>query len=197
MAKRATGAVERRASIGARRNPAAEAAIVAAARQLLADLGYSGFSIDEVARRAGAGKPTIYRWWPTKADLFVDVFATEKAAAIALPNSGDLVRDLTRYTSDVWRFWRTNPAGSALRGLIAEAQVSEAALTTLRDKFLPERLEPVRTIFEQAATRGDLPAKEIEDRVMLWVAFSWFHLLTNQIDEDGPYIRRMMVMIAR
>jgi AcrR family transcriptional regulator len=197
MNKRVISSGGRRTSIGARRNPAAQAAILQAARHLLAAGGYSGFSIDEVARRAGAGKPTIYRWWPTKADLFVDVFAAEKAAAIPIPNSGDLVRDLTRYTTDLWRFWRSNPAGGALRGLIAEAQASEAALATLRNRFLPERLEPVRTIFEQASARADLPAKEIEDRVVLWVALNWFRLLTDQIDEDASYVRRMMVMIAK
>ena len=63
----------KRASIGSRRNPDAEAAILAAARQLLSDRGYAGFSIEEVARRAGAGKPTVYRWWPTKSDLFIAV----------------------------------------------------------------------------------------------------------------------------
>ena len=196
MSKR-VAAPERRASIGARRNPEAEAAILAAARALLADRGYSGFSIDEVARRAGAGKPTIYRWWPTKADLFVDVFAAEKAAAIVVPDTGDLVRDLVRYTTDLWRFWRTDPAGGALRGLIAEAQASEAALMTLRERFLPERTEPVRTILARAAARGDLPARDIEDRVELWVALNWFRLLTDRIDDNGPYIRRMMAMIAR
>lgn len=59
----------RRASIGARRNPASQAAILAAARAVLAE-GYApGLDRDAVSRRAGAGKPTIYRrWWKNKAN---------------------------------------------------------------------------------------------------------------------------------
>jgi AcrR family transcriptional regulator len=164
---------------------------------LLVDRGYQGFSVEEVARRAGAGKPTIYRWWPTKADLFIAVYAAEKAAAFALPNRGDLVGDLTQFTADLWHFWRTNPAGGAFRALIAEAQASAAALEALRSKFLPERLEPLRAIFERAVERGEIDASDVEDRVALWAGFNWFCLLTNQIRDDGEYIRRMMTLIGR
>jgi AcrR family transcriptional regulator len=187
----------RRASIGSRRNPDAEAAILAAARELLLDRGYQGFSVDEVARRAGAGKPTIYRWWPTKADLFIAVYGAEKAAAVAPPDRGDLVLDLTQFTAGLWHFWRTNPAGGAFRALIAEAQASAPALDALRKKFLPDRLEPLRAIFEHAVARGEMHARDVEDRVTLWVGFSWFRLLTNQIQDDDRYIQRMMTLIAR
>jgi AcrR family transcriptional regulator len=186
----------RRTSIGARRNPETEAAILAAGRQLLRDRGYAGFSVEEVARRAGAGKPTIYRWWPTKADLFIAIYAAEKSTAIRLPDHGNLVRDLTQYTADLWRFWRSNPAGGTFRGLVAEAQASKAALEALREKFLPERLEPVRMLFERAAARGELRKTEIEDRLQLWVGFSWFRLLTDQIDEDDRGIQRLMTLIC-
>ena len=55
---------KRRASIGARRSPETEAAVKAAARDLLAEKGYAGFSIEEVARRAGAGShTTCFAWW--------------------------------------------------------------------------------------------------------------------------------------
>ncbi|MDQ8730251.1 TetR/AcrR family transcriptional regulator [Bradyrhizobium sp. LHD-71] len=187
----------RRTSIGARRNPESEAAVLQAARQLLLEKGYAGFSIEEVARRAGAGKPTIYRWWPTKADLFIAIYGAEKSATVVLPDHGDLARDLTHYTADLWRFWRDHPAGSTFKGLIAEAQGSEAALDALRTKFLPERLEPVRTLFERAAARGELRKSEIADRVQLWVGFSWFRLLTDQINDDDRLIRRVMTLLAR
>lgn len=196
MSDAAKPSPKRRASIGSRRNPESEAAVLAAARQLLADKGYSGFSIEEVARRAGAGKPTIYRWWPTKADLFIAIYGIEKKAAIALPNHGELALDLVQYTADLWRFWRVDPAGGTFRALIAEAQASEAALNALRTKFLPERLDPVRSLFERAAERGEIPAEGIEDRLQLWVGFNWFRLLTGQIEENDRQIRRIVTFLA-
>jgi AcrR family transcriptional regulator len=190
-------AAVKRASIGARRNPQSEAAVLEAARQLLLDRGYSGFSVDEVARRAGAGKPTIYRWWPTKADLFIAVYGLEKAQMVPVPDLGSLERDLVQYTFELWRFWRTNSAGGAFRGLLAEAQASRAALDALRHKFLPERLESVRAIFARAVQRGELEGSEVEDRIALWVGFNWYRMLTDQVGDDAPTIGRMMAMLAR
>ena len=66
--------VEGRRSIGARRNPESAEAILEAAEAVLLESGYAGFSIEAVARKARAGKPTIYRWWPSKAALLLDVY---------------------------------------------------------------------------------------------------------------------------
>ena len=59
-------AVATRRSIGRRRNPATEAAVLSAAREVLVERGYGGFTIDEVARRANAGKPIIISSAPVK-----------------------------------------------------------------------------------------------------------------------------------
>lgn len=187
----------RRASIGARRSPATEAAILAAARDLLTERGYAGFTFEEVARRAGAGKPTLYRWWPTKADLLVDVYSAEKAATVRAPDTGSLPGDLLAYTSALWGFWRDTPTGRAFRGLIAEAQAGDVAQATLRDKFLPGRLKDVRGLFARAAARGDIRSDTIEDLVTLYIGFNWFHLTTGRIEDDAPAITRIALLLAK
>lgn len=186
----------RRTSIGARRNPEAEAAILEAARGLLAERGYAGFSIEEVARRAGSGKPTIYRWWPTKADLFIDVYSAEKSAALVPPETGALWSDLVAYTRALWAFWRDTPSGSTFRALIAEAQASESALIALRDKFLPERLRDVRRMFEAAAGRGEVRAEAVPHLLTLYIGFNWAHLLTNRIADDPVGIETVARILA-
>jgi AcrR family transcriptional regulator len=192
----ADASTARRTSIGSRRNPATEAAVLDAARNLLTDKGYAGFSIEEVARRAGAGKPTIYRWWPTKADLFIAIYSAEKAAAVAPPDTGNLAQDLVEYTVRLWSFWRANPAGSAFRALIAEAQASASALKALRDKFLPERLGDVRAMFERAVARKELQPQDLENAITLWIGFNWFRLLTDQISIDRDLIARIVGAIV-
>lgn len=187
----------RRASIGARRSPKTEAAVKAAARAVLAEKGYAGFSIEEVARRAGAGKPTIYRWWPNKADLFIAIYGASKDAAIPLPDEGSLRADLLRYTADLWRFWREDTAGRVFKGLIAEAQTSESALAALRFKFMPDRLAAPRQMFVRAAERGEFPATEIDDRLELWVGFNWLHALTDRLSEDEPTLSRKIDLLCR
>ncbi len=84
-----TSTAKKRTSIGARRSPDAEAAVLAAARDLISERGYAGFSVDEVARRAGAGKTTIYRWYPTKADLFIAIYTTERSPSVPVPDTSD------------------------------------------------------------------------------------------------------------
>ena len=188
-------AVKKRTSIGSRRNPEAEAAVLAAANELIGEKGYAGFSVDEVARRAGAGKTTIYRWYPTKADLFIAISTTERTTFVPLPDTGNLVEDLVQYTTSLWRFWRSQPAGAALRGLIAEAQGTKEALGVLRARFLPERTADVKRMLTTAAARGEVRAEDVDDKLSLWVGFSWFRLLTDELhQEDG--IRSVMGQIA-
>lgn len=178
--------VRKRTSIGSRRNPEAEAAVLAAARELIKEKGYAGFSVDEVARRAGAGKTTIYRWYPAKADLFIAIYTVERTTFVAVPDTGSLLQDLVLYTTSLWRFWRSNSAGAALRGLIAEAQGTKEALAALRERFLPERTADVRHILSAAASRGEIDAAEIDDKLSLWVGYSWFRLLTDELHEEDP-----------
>jgi AcrR family transcriptional regulator len=195
ITKTETTTSKKRTSIGSRRSPDAEAAVLAAARGLISEKGYAGFSVDEVARRAGAGKTTIYRWYPTKADLFIAIYTTERAASVPVPDTGDLIADLVQYTTSLWRFWASHPAGAALRGLIAEAQGTPEALSVLRDRFLPERTADVRRILTDAANRGELHAHEVDDKISLWVGFSWLKLLIGDL-HDEDVIGRTMVQIA-
>lgn len=190
-----TKAPVRRASIGARRNPASQAAILAAARAVLAEEGYAGFSIDAVSRRAGAGKPTIYRWWKNRADLLMEVYAAEKQAVRAAAR-GDLASDLAGYTTALWDFWRDTPSGRTFRALLAEAQSDPDALAALREKFLPERLHDVRALFAAAVARGEIGAGEVEMRLALYVGFNWYYVLTDRLDEGRAAIAPAMRLIA-
>jgi AcrR family transcriptional regulator len=186
---------QKRTSIGSRRNPEAEAAVLAAASELISEKGYAGFSVDEVARRAGAGKTTIYRWYPTKADLFIAIYTTERSTFVPVPDTGNLVEELVQYTMSLWRFWASHPAGAALRGLIAEAQGTPEALSALRDRFLPDRTADVRRLLASAAARGELRGDEVDDKVSLWVGFSWLKLLLGELNDEGV-IRSVMMQIA-
>ena len=69
----------RRRSIGNRRNPASQAAILAAARALLREGGPDAASIEAIARTARASKPTLYRWWSQRGALMLELFETQAA----------------------------------------------------------------------------------------------------------------------
>ncbi len=186
----------RRTSIGARRNPAAEAAIVAAARDLLGEVGLAGFSIDAVARRAGAGKPTIYRWWPSRTDLLAAVYERERAARLAEPETGSLKGDLAAHVRALFAAWRETPAGHALRGIVAEAQASGPALVLLWERLLPALARSIHAMLGDAARRGEVDPADTEMLAELVSGFLLRRLLTGQIDDDRAAVERMSRIIA-
>src|ERR1700760_1356666 len=80
---------------GNRRNPMLHQAIINAATEVLAREGPTRFTIEAVAKLAGCGKPTIYRWWPSRPALLLEVYEhlVEKEL---LPTEGqDLANDLS------------------------------------------------------------------------------------------------------
>lgn len=170
--------------------------MLAGAREVLAERGFGGFSIDEVARRSGAGKPTIYRWWPTRSDLLLAVYEAERAARVVEPDTGHVADDLAGFVRATLAAWRETPSGHALRGLIAEAQDSEAALLALWERFLPGWIRPLRALFGTAARRGEVDAADIEILVELVSGLLWRRLLTGQIDDDRTSLERMARIVT-
>ena len=81
---------------GRPRSPLVHAAILDATRALLIEKGYADESMDRVASRAGVGKQTLYRRWPSKAQLVAEAVmdAHQVGGSFALPDTGDVAADL-------------------------------------------------------------------------------------------------------
>src|SRR6478736_2327459 len=83
--------------LGRRRDDSKDDAILVAARDLLAERGYEGMTMDAVAERAGTGKATVYRRWPSKVELTVDAVVCGRhflLTADDVPDTGSLRGDL-------------------------------------------------------------------------------------------------------
>jgi len=81
---------------GRPRSPQVHATILDATRALLVEKGYADVSMDRVASRAGVGKQTLYRRWPSKAQLVAEAVmdAHQSGESFALPDTGDVAADL-------------------------------------------------------------------------------------------------------
>ncbi|WP_410872598.1 TetR/AcrR family transcriptional regulator [Nocardia sp. A7] len=80
-----------------RRNEGSRRAILSAAFELAGEIGYDKLTIEAIAARAGVGKQTIYRWWPSKGAVLLDAFLMLSEAGDegpGLPDTGDLEADL-------------------------------------------------------------------------------------------------------
>lgn len=178
-----------RRSIGARRSPASQEAILAAAQDILNEQGFRGFSIEAVARRARAGKPTIYRWWPTKAKLLLDVYQRQKRNVI-FADQGPLEEDLYRFLDSLLTQWRDSATGEIFRSFIAEAQSDPDAAKALAD-YSAERRRHTAQIIQRAVDRGEAAAATDTEMVAdMIAAYAWTRLLTGRLDADEPSLRR-------
>jgi AcrR family transcriptional regulator len=171
-----------RRSIGATRNPASEEAILAAAEAVLVENGLSGFSIEAVARRARAGKPTIYRWWPSQAALLLDVYHRRKRANFTFPDTGNVRDDLRAHLSGLLTTWREGTGGEVFRCVVAKAQGEPDALAAL-SAYMRDRRRQSSRIIEMAQARGEVrPNASPELVTELLSSFAWGRLLTERLD---------------
>jgi AcrR family transcriptional regulator len=173
---------ERRSSVGAQRSPASEAAILKAAEEILLEGGLAKFSIEAVARRATAGKPTIYRWWPSKAALLLDVYHRQKNVVL-YPDTGNLEQDLLLMLASLFAFWREGSGGTVFRSIIAEAQSDPGAAKALYD-YAADRRVQTADLIRHAQARGEVgPEISATIAAEIIAGFAWGRLLTNRLDQ--------------
>jgi AcrR family transcriptional regulator len=178
MTENPTPQVQRRASIGAQRNPQSADAILQAAADLLAEGGLPAFSIEAVARRAKAGKPTIYRWWPSRTALLLDVYKRQKQTAY--PDTGAIETDLSVFLTGLFAFW-TGLGGTVFRSIIAQAQSDEDAGAALQ-AYAAERRNYTGQIVRRAQARGEARTDIAPELVAETVSgFAWSRLLTDRL----------------
>lgn len=185
-----------RRSIGARRNPASQEAILSAAADLIDELGPANFSLEAVAKRAHAGKPTIYRWWPSRVALLMDVYQRWKLS-IEFSLGTSVEDDLLLCFDQLLRFWRETSAGATLSLIIAEAQSDEDSRAVL-NRFLDTQRHHFVELLDRAEERGEI--KGSDERKALFEAASAFvmqRLLLGRLDTDRDSLQAMAALLAR
>jgi AcrR family transcriptional regulator len=129
-----------------RRSEKSRTAIVTATRELLLERGFDGLTIEAVAARAGVGKQTIYRWWPSRPALVADVMLEDADKILASVNhTDDLAADLVGWVRKL-AATLTTPRGSAmLRTLTVACMEHEETAAKLRAGFSLPLHASVRT----------------------------------------------------
>ena len=131
-----------------------EQAILRAAYDLLAETGYQGLRVDAVAARAQASKATLYRHWPTKAELVTDAVRACKATDEPLPDTGTLRGDLMSWFCDITKMIASEE-GPILAGLFM-ALHSEPELAVQLRKMRESKVPLANTLCARAEARGEL-----------------------------------------
>lgn len=170
---------------GRKRSEESRLAILTAALELVGEVGYARLTVDGIAARSGAGKQTIYRWWPSKADVLFDAMATKADLHVPITDQGSYRNDLRAFLDA--SFGMTSPVVlEVLRALMAHAQVDEAFGERFRESFLKRRRDALGEIVERARERGDLPPG-ISPETVADIVFGviWYRVLARA-EPPGP-----------
>jgi AcrR family transcriptional regulator len=137
--------------------------VLAAAAAILQRDGYAGLTMERVADGSGVAKTTLYRRWPTKAALCVDLYLEVAARELRDPDTGDVARDLKAIAHTVVSLQKGTVAGPAFLGVLAEAQIAPHTRTAVLRNFARKRRELTRMVLERAMARGQLrPGTDVD-----------------------------------
>jgi AcrR family transcriptional regulator len=181
-----------------RRSASSHAAILRAAADLAGRVGYANASIEQIAEEAKVGKQTIYRWWPNKAALFIEVYRELVPADRVVDDTGSLERDLEVLLTRLSGLYRDTPAGNILSGLIAEAQTVTELADQLRETYVMPRRAIIGSVFARAVARREIEA--VQDAALASDLISgavWFRLLLGKRQLDREFKRHLIDAILR
>ncbi|QQG96028.1 MULTISPECIES: TetR/AcrR family transcriptional regulator [Mycobacteroides] len=141
-----------------------EVELLAVTLRLLQQHGYDRLSVDEVAAESKASKATIYRRWPSKAELVLAAFIEGMRAQLIRPNTGSLREDLLQIGMNALADVRRNTP--VMRGLLIEIERNPDLTKAFRTKFIDQRKLLLDDVLTAAVERGEIEAAAINEE--LW-----------------------------
>lgn len=168
---------------GRPRDERADRAILDAALDLLAEVGPTGLSVEEVAARAGVSKATIYRRFQTKDDLVVGCLS---GLVVLLPDEAPPGTVHDRLVDLVERWWQAyagSPNGQVFHRVLAHAKSNPRLFEAFYDEVIEPRRELFRSVLRDGQASGDIrPDADLELIITMIIGTSVY---TNQTRSAG------------
>ena len=130
-------------------------AVLTTATDLLDERGYTGFTIDEVARRSGVSKATIYKHWTGGYDVAVEAYGMSVTAAVPVISTGDVVADLADQIRRLAEFY-ASARGRVIAQLLGAGTGQAHGPALLREKFFAPRRDATLALIEEGKASGRL-----------------------------------------
>ena len=178
---------------GRPRSETTHRAVLDAAYAILDAEGYAGAAIERIAAEAGVAKQTIYRWWPGKAHLFLEVLSDRASQSVSLPDTGSLEGDLRVLLTGTFKAV-SGDLRALMRALAVELLQDQAFAATMRNMFVERRRANIRALVQRAIDRGEV-RKDFEAEMACDVAFGvmWYRLMFDY----GPLDEQLAAKLAR
>jgi AcrR family transcriptional regulator len=161
--------------------------VLKAASDLLEEVGFTNITIEAIADRAGAGKATIYRWWPTKPALLIEAFRQAVSPEFPFTHSGSLINDIAEQLRRFAHFLLTRK-GRLLAAMVVGGQQDSEVAAALRDHWIAPLRKRGTAVLEQYRRQGKLPVDISLDLVQdLMYAPLYYNLLTEYTPITDEY----------
>jgi len=155
----------RRRSPGRPRSEQARVSILRSTLRLLGENGFSDLTIEDVAAHASVGKATVYRWWPNKAALIADAFASSATRKLHFPDTGSVRTDMSQQMRQVIKVFRSR-RGRILAAILAAGQSDRGVITAFRERFMKPRRQEAYATLRRGIQRGEL-RKDVDMDLLL------------------------------
>jgi AcrR family transcriptional regulator len=145
----------RKRAPGRPRSEEARLSILRSTSKLLAKQGFSELTIEAVAAHAGVGKATVYRWWPDKAALVADAFASSTTHKLHFPDTGSLRKDMSGQMRQLIKIFRSR-RGRIVSAMLGAGQSDSSLIAAFRERFLKPRRREAYATLRRGIQRGEL-----------------------------------------
>jgi AcrR family transcriptional regulator len=164
---------------GRPRDPAVDQRITAAAAELMLQRGFDQTTVDDVAAKAGVGKATVYRRWPSKEDLALAAMTELFASEFPSPDTGTIRGDVTESIRAVLAVVNTDQGARFLRMTIAES-IRDARIASLYRESIERSEHRGRAILQRGIERG-----EVRPDVNMEIAVQWLSGMLSGLSISG------------
>jgi AcrR family transcriptional regulator len=179
---------------GRPRSDTSRQAILSAALDLVAEVGYRATTVDGIAVRSGTGKQTLYRWWHGKADVVLDALTADAARVITVPDTGDLGADLRAFLDATFAAARRRGTAPVLRALMAEAQLDPRFRQTFDARFLRSRRDALTSLLRRYPEQLRVPVNLAVGAVF---GVLWYRILETHGRLDATLARDLVELLVR
>jgi AcrR family transcriptional regulator len=170
---------------------AREAELLAVTLELLQEHGYDRLTLDAVATTAHASKATLYRRWPTKAELVMAAFVEGTRHVAVDPDTGTLRGDLLRLGEAICAHVSTHVG--TIRAVLVEVSRSPELDAMMQEQFLAQRKALMARVLARAVDRGEIDAAAITED--LWDVLPGYLIYRSVLTGRAPSGRTVQDLV--
>lgn len=160
--------------------------------------GYGRMTVEAIAARAGVSKKTIYRWWPSKSGILMEIFTDALADAAPFTDTGDIEADLRIHIGLAVRLLGTPPYGPAYAGILSEVHHDMDLARTLAEQVVDPRVDLAVTLLARAQGRGQIPpGADLRLMVELLYGAVYYRHVLRKPPQDEATIATLVALVLR